>query len=152
VHRKLLRSRGLPEWHLLLRSKQPVYASNTVERRNFLISRIPRVAELLTETDTKFFHLVYIKLLFQIKFAGTECGGTNLNYHVGLAATYLFVALVSFVQLIIAIVMSCRNQVDKGTCFREALSPTTPKAIYAVVFLAASVRAAYFAVSVSPNS
>lgn len=73
----------------------------------------------------------------------------NLNYHVWLAATYLFVALISFVQLFVAIIMSCRNQTDKGSCFREAFSPTTPKAIYAVVFLATSLRAAYFAVSVS---
>lgn len=86
--------------------------------------------------------------MFQIKFAGEECGGVNFGYHVGLASVYLFVAFVSFVQLLISIVMSCR-QVDKGNRIQEALSPTTPKAIYAIVFLAASLRAAYFAVSVN---
>ncbi|OXA45673.1 E3 ubiquitin-protein ligase LAP [Folsomia candida] len=84
--------------------------------------------------------------LCEIKFAGEECDGINVNYHVSLASVYLIVALVSLIQLLIAMIMACR-QVDKGSRFREAISPTTPKAIYAIVFLAASLRAAYFAVS-----
>jgi len=87
-------------------------------------------------------------VILQIKFAGDECGGINVGYHIGLASVYLVVAIVSLCQLLFAITMSCR-QVGKGNRFREALSPTTPKAIYAIVFLAASLRAAYFAVSVS---
>ncbi|CAG7816482.1 unnamed protein product [Allacma fusca] len=82
----------------------------------------------------------------EIKFSGVECGGLNVNYHVSLACVYLFVALVSLGQLLISVAMSCR-QVGKGNRVREAFSPTTPKAIYAIVFLAASLRAAYFAVS-----
>lgn len=90
-------------------------------------------------------------LNLQIKFAGEECGGVNFSYHMGLASVYLIVAAVSLIQLLIAITMSCR-QVDKGSRFKEAFSPTTPKAIYAIVFLAASLRAAYFAASVSHTS
>lgn len=71
----------------------------------------------------------------------------NLNYHVCLASVYLVVALVSLVQLLISLAMSCRN--SKGNRLREILSPTTPKTIYAVVLLAASIRVAYFAAAVS---
>ena len=88
------------------------------------------------------------KCVFQIKFSGAECGGLNLSYHVSLASVYLVVALVSLGQLLISIATSCR-QVGKGNRVREVFSPTTPKAIYAIVFLAASLRAAYFAASVS---
>lgn len=70
-----------------------------------------------------------------------------MNYHIGLASVYLLVAFVSLCQLTIAVAMSCR-QCSKGNWMREALSPTTPKVIYAIIFLAASIRAAYFAVSV----
>lgn len=70
-----------------------------------------------------------------------------MNYHIGLASVYSFVALVSLCQLAIAITMSCR-QVSKGNRIKEAFSPTTPKVIYAIIFLAASIRAAYFAASV----
>ncbi|ODN05284.1 E3 ubiquitin-protein ligase MIR1 [Orchesella cincta] len=87
----------------------------------------------------------------EIQFAGDECGGVNMNYHIGLASVYLLVALVSLCQLTVAITMSCR-QVSKGNRIREALSPTTPKVIYAIIFLAASLRAAYFAVSTTVAS
>jgi len=71
-------------------------------------------------------------LFVQIKFSGEECGGVNFAYFMGLASLYSMVALVSLVQLLVAMAMSANLSLKHGSshktnCLKAAFEPTTPK-------------------------
>ncbi|XP_055853250.1 uncharacterized protein LOC129916980 [Episyrphus balteatus] len=80
--------------------------------------------------------------LCEIRYAGDECSAFNLPYHAGISAVFYIVAVVSVIQLIICIVAEYQRL--KQPSFLRACRLTTQKFLYFMVFLAASIRGAYF--------
>lgn len=80
--------------------------------------------------------------LCEIRYAGDECSGFNLPYYAGISAVFYFVALVSVVQLFICIFAEYQRL--KQPSFLRACRLTTQKVLYFMVFVAATLRGAYF--------
>lgn len=80
--------------------------------------------------------------LCEIRYAGDECSGFNLPYYAGISAVFYFVALVSVVQLCICIVAEYQRL--KQPSLLRACRLTTQKVLYFLVFVAASLRGAFF--------
>lgn len=106
--------------------------------------------------------------LCEIRYAGDECSGFNLPYHAGkyflfilhwqqiqtffsysagVSSVFYFVALVSIIQLLICIVAEYQRL--KQPSLLRACRITTQKLLYFVVFIAATLRGAYFTTPVS---
>lgn len=107
--------------------------------------------------------------LCEIRYAGDECSGFNLPYHagklldgnacsvnlnfiffvlvIGVSSVFYFVALVSIIQLLICIVAEYQRL--KQPSLLRACRITTQKLLYFVVFIAATLRGAYFTTPVS---
>lgn len=80
--------------------------------------------------------------LCEIRYAGDECSGFNLPYYAGISGVFYFVALVSVIQLFICIVAEYQRL--KQPSVLRACRITTQKMLYFMVFVAASLRGAYF--------
>lgn len=87
--------------------------------------------------------------LCEIRYAGDECSAFNLPYYAGISSVFYFVALVSLVQLFICIVAEYQRL--KQPSLLRACRVTTQKMLYFMVFVAASIRGAYFTTPVSLN-
>lgn len=110
--------------------------------------------------------------LCEIRYAGDECSGFNLPYHAGknlnffllalvqleyesitcltgVSSVFYFVALVSIIQLLICIVAEYQRL--KQPSFLRACRISTQKLLYFVVFIAATLRGAYFTTPVRLN-
>lgn len=85
--------------------------------------------------------------LCEIRYAGDECSGFNLPYYAGISSVFYFVALVSVIQLFICIVAEYQRL--KQPSVLRACRITTQKMLYFMVFVAASLRGAYFTTPVS---
>lgn len=85
--------------------------------------------------------------LCEIRYAGDECSGFNFPYYVGISAVFYFVALVSVIQLLICIVAEYQRL--KQPSVLRACRITTQKMLYFMVFIAASLRGAFFTTPVS---
>lgn len=83
----------------------------------------------------------------EIRYAGDECNAFNLPYYAGISSIFYFVALVSLVQLFICIVAEYQRL--KQPSMLRACRVTTQKMLYFMVFVAASIRGAYFTTPVS---
>ncbi|BFF94240.1 uncharacterized protein DMAD_11929 [Drosophila madeirensis] len=77
-----------------------------------------------------------------IRYAGDECNFFNLPYYVGISTVFYVVALVSVIQLLICIVAEYQRL--KQPSILKACRITTQKLLYFMVFVAASLRGAYF--------
>jgi len=82
-----------------------------------------------------------------IRYAGNECDIFNLPYYVGISTVFYAVALVSVIQLLICIVAEYQRL--KQPSILRACRITTQKLLYFMVFVAASLRGAYFTTPVS---
>lgn len=85
--------------------------------------------------------------LCEIRFAGKHCDFPNLPYHAGIGGVFLLNALVCAIQLIMCIISEYQRL--KQPTFLKACKITTQKLLYFLVFLASSIRAAYFMSPVS---
>lgn len=85
--------------------------------------------------------------LCEIRYAGDECSGFNLPYYAGISSVFYLVALVSVIQLFICIVAEYQRL--KQPSVLRACRVTTQKMLYFMVFVAASLRGAYFTTPVS---
>ncbi|XP_043278637.1 uncharacterized protein [Venturia canescens] len=80
--------------------------------------------------------------LCEIQFDGTECHVPNFSYYVAFATIFFILAFVCLTQLVMCIVAEWQRM--KAPSFLRACRVTTQKVLYFVVFLAASIRGAYF--------
>uniref|UniRef100_A0A1B6GD71 Uncharacterized protein n=1 Tax=Cuerna arida TaxID=1464854 RepID=A0A1B6GD71_9HEMI len=78
----------------------------------------------------------------EIQFEGAECRRTNASYFVGLASVFLTLALVCLVQLVVCCLAEWQRM--KAPSLLHACRVTTQKLLYFLVFLASSLRGAYF--------
>lgn len=85
--------------------------------------------------------------LCEIRYAGDECSGFNLPYYAGISSVFYFVALISVIQLFICIVAEYQRL--KQPSVLRACRVTTQKLLYFMVFVASSLRGAYFTTPVS---
>lgn len=85
--------------------------------------------------------------LCDIRYAGDECSGFNLPYYAGISTVFYFVALVSVIQLFICIIAEYQRL--KQPSILRACRLTTQKVLYFMVFVAASLRGAFFTTPVS---
>lgn len=84
----------------------------------------------------------------EIRYSGDECRSFNLPYHAGVSSVFYCVALFSFIQLLICIIAEYQRL--KQPSIPKACRVTAQKLLYFFVFLAASLRGAYFTTPVSP--
>ncbi|KAH8397611.1 hypothetical protein KR215_003822 [Drosophila sulfurigaster] len=77
-----------------------------------------------------------------IRYSGDECDFVNLPYYAGISTVFYVVALVSVIQLLICIVAEYQRL--KQPSILRACRITTQKLLYFMVFVAASLRGAYF--------
>ncbi|EDW12222.1 uncharacterized protein LOC6576794 [Drosophila mojavensis] len=77
-----------------------------------------------------------------IRYAGDECDFFNLSYYAGISTVFYVVALVSVIQLLICIVAEYQRL--KQPSILRACRITTQKLLYFMVFVASSLRGAYF--------
>lgn len=82
-----------------------------------------------------------------IRYAGDECDFFNLPYYAGISTVFYVVALVSVIQLLICIVAEYQRL--KQPSILRACRITTQKLLYFMVFVASSLRGAYFTTPVS---
>ncbi|XP_046735308.1 uncharacterized protein LOC124404879 isoform X1 [Diprion similis] len=80
--------------------------------------------------------------LCEIQFDGTECHVPNFSYYIAFATIFFILAFVCLVQLVMCIVAEWQRM--KAPSFLRACRVTTQKVLYFVVFLAATIRGAYF--------
>lgn len=85
-----------------------------------------------------------------IRYAGNECDIFNLPYYAGISTVFYVVALVSVIQLLICIVAEYQRL--KQPSVLRACRITTQKLLYFMVFVAASLRGAYFTTPVSKRN
>lgn len=86
----------------------------------------------------------------KIQYIGEECSGFNVPYYAGISSIFYLVALVSFIQLVICIITEYQKL--KHPSVLQSCRITTQKVLYFVVFLASTVRGAYFTKPVSSLS
>nr|CAD7264010.1 unnamed protein product [Timema shepardi] len=80
--------------------------------------------------------------LCEIQFDGDECHTPNLSYYVAFASVFFVLALVCLIQLVMCVVAEYQRM--KAPSVLRACHITTQKLLYFLVFLAASIRGAYF--------
>nr|CAD7458819.1 unnamed protein product [Timema tahoe] len=80
--------------------------------------------------------------LCEIQFDGEECHTPNLSYYVAFASVFFVLALVCLIQLVMCVVAEYQRM--KAPSVLRACHITTQKLLYFLVFLAASIRGAYF--------
>lgn len=85
-----------------------------------------------------------------IRYAGDECDFFNLPYYAGISTVFYVVALVSVIQLLICIVAEYQRL--KQPSILRACRITTQKLLYFMVFVASSLRGAYFTTPVSSHN
>ncbi|XP_031632327.1 uncharacterized protein LOC116346426 isoform X2 [Contarinia nasturtii] len=80
--------------------------------------------------------------LCEIRYSGDECNDYNIPYHASVSSVFYFVAALSIIQLFIC----CKSEYKrlKQPSLLQAIRITTQKLLYFVVFIAASLRGAYF--------
>lgn len=83
----------------------------------------------------------------KIQYIGEECAFFNVPYYAGISSIFYLVALVSFIQLIICIITEYQKL--KHPTVLQSCRITTQKLLYFVVFLASTLRGAYFTKPVS---
>nr|CAD7415353.1 unnamed protein product [Timema poppensis] len=87
--------------------------------------------------------------LCEIQFEGDECHTPNLSYYVAFASVFFVLALVCLIQLVMCVVAEYQRM--KAPSVLRACHITTQKLLYFLVFLAASIRGAYFTSPVSTH-
>lgn len=85
--------------------------------------------------------------LCKIQYIGEECRAFNVPYYAGISSIFYLVALVSFIQLVICIITEYQKL--KHPSVLQSCRITTQKLLYFVVFLASTLRGAYFTKPVS---
>jgi len=78
----------------------------------------------------------------EIQFEGEECRRANSSYFVGFASIFFTLALVCLVQLVMCVIAEWQRM--KAPSLIHACRVTTQKLLYFVVFLASTLRGAYF--------
>ncbi|KAL0276682.1 UNVERIFIED_CONTAM: hypothetical protein PYX00_004198 [Menopon gallinae] len=78
----------------------------------------------------------------EIQYDGDECHAPNVPYYVAFASIFFLLALVSMIQLIMCVVAEYHKM--KSPSILRACRVTTQKLLYFLVFLAATIRGAYF--------
>ncbi|EDW03095.1 uncharacterized protein LOC6562286 [Drosophila grimshawi] len=84
-----------------------------------------------------------------IRYAGDECDFINFPYYTGISTVFYLVALVSVIQLLICIVAEYQRL--KQPSILRACRLTTQKLLYFMVFVASSLRGAYFTTPLQPQ-
>lgn len=79
----------------------------------------------------------------EIKFTGENCSKYNSTYLVSISSVFYVVAFISLIQLLICCFAEYKRL--KQPSFFKAFRITTQKFLYFVVFIAALLRATYFA-------
>ncbi|KYN32005.1 E3 ubiquitin-protein ligase MARCH5 [Trachymyrmex septentrionalis] len=80
--------------------------------------------------------------LCEIQFDGPECHIPNLSYYIAFASIFFLLAFVCLIQLVMCIIAEWQRM--KAPSFLRACRVTTQKVLYFVVFLASTIRGAYF--------
>lgn len=83
----------------------------------------------------------------KIQYIGEECSAFNVPYYAGISSIFYLVAVVSMIQLVICIITEYQKLKQKSVL--QSCRITTQKLLYFVVFLASSLRGAYFTKPVS---
>lgn len=78
----------------------------------------------------------------QIRFEGEVCRTPNFSYHAAFASVFFLLALVCLIQLVMCI--AAEFQKMKTPSLWRACRVTTQKLLYLLVFLATTIRGAYF--------
>lgn len=89
-----------------------------------------------------FFFINKLNCFLKIQYDGDECHTPNMPYYISFATIFFLLAFVSMVQLIMCVVAEYYRM--KSPTVLRASRITTQKLLYFVVFLAASLRGAYF--------